>query len=46
MPAVFLGGVISAALMLPLALPLQAGPRDIALLARARVSSSSACRAC
>jgi drug/metabolite transporter (DMT)-like permease len=32
-PAVFLGGAISAALMLPLALPLQAGPRDIALLA-------------
>jgi drug/metabolite transporter (DMT)-like permease len=32
-PAVFLGGAISAAIMLPLALPLQAAPRDIALLA-------------
>jgi drug/metabolite transporter (DMT)-like permease len=32
-PAVFLGGVISAALMLPLAAPLQAGPRDLLLLA-------------
>jgi len=32
-PAVFLGGAVSAALMLPLALPLQAAPRDIALLA-------------
>ena len=32
-PAVFLGGAISAALMLPLALPFQAAPRDIALLA-------------
>jgi drug/metabolite transporter (DMT)-like permease len=32
-PAVFLGGAISAALMLPLAVPLQAGPRDLALLA-------------
>jgi len=32
-PAVLLGGVISAALMLPLALPLQALPMDIALLA-------------
>jgi len=32
-PAVFLGGLISAALMLPLALPLQAGPRDLVLLA-------------
>jgi drug/metabolite transporter (DMT)-like permease len=32
-PAVFLGGAISAAIMLPLALPLQAAPADIALLA-------------
>jgi drug/metabolite transporter (DMT)-like permease len=32
-PAVFLGGVISAALMLPLALPLRAQPLDILLLA-------------
>ena len=32
-PAVFLGGAISAAIMLPLALPWQASPRDIALLA-------------
>jgi drug/metabolite transporter (DMT)-like permease len=32
-PAVFLGGVISAALVLPLAAPLQAGPRDVLLLA-------------
>lgn len=32
-PAVFLGGVISAALMLPFALPLLAGPRDLMLLA-------------
>jgi drug/metabolite transporter (DMT)-like permease len=32
-PAVFLGGAISAAVMLPLALPLQAEARDIALLA-------------
>lgn len=32
-PAVFLGGAISAAIMLPLALPFQAAPRDIALLA-------------
>ena len=32
-PAVFLGGVISAVLMLPLALPLVALPRDVALLA-------------
>ena len=32
-PAVFLGGVISAALMLPFAVPLMAEPRDIALLA-------------
>jgi drug/metabolite transporter (DMT)-like permease len=32
-PAVFIGGAISAAIMLPLALPLQAAPRDIALLA-------------
>jgi drug/metabolite transporter (DMT)-like permease len=32
-PAVFLGGAISAVLMLPLALPLQAAPRDVALLA-------------
>ena len=31
-PAVFFGGVISAALMLPLALPFQAGPRDLFLL--------------
>ena len=31
-PAVFLGGVISAALMLPLALPLIATPGDLALL--------------
>jgi drug/metabolite transporter (DMT)-like permease len=32
-PAVFLGGVISAALMLPLALPLRAQPLDVLLLA-------------
>jgi drug/metabolite transporter (DMT)-like permease len=32
-PAVFLGGAISAALMLPLAAPFQAGPRDLLLLA-------------
>jgi drug/metabolite transporter (DMT)-like permease len=32
-PAVFLGGVISALLMLPLALPFIAAPRDVALLA-------------
>ena len=32
-PAVLLGGAISAALMLPLAVPLQAAPRDILLLA-------------
>jgi drug/metabolite transporter (DMT)-like permease len=32
-PAVFLGGAISAAIMLPLAYPFQAAPRDIALLA-------------
>jgi drug/metabolite transporter (DMT)-like permease len=32
-PAVFLGGAISAAIMLPLALPLHAAPRDVALLA-------------
>ena len=32
-PAVFLGGVISAVLMLPLALPFQAAPRDLLLLA-------------
>ncbi|MCU0938244.1 MAG: DMT family transporter [Burkholderiaceae bacterium] len=32
-PAVFIGGVLSAAAMLPFALPLQAGLRDIALLA-------------
>ena len=32
-PAVFLGGVISAAVMLPLATPLLASPREIALLA-------------
>lgn len=32
-PAVLLGGAISAALMLPLAVPLQAAPRDIAALA-------------
>jgi drug/metabolite transporter (DMT)-like permease len=32
-PAVFLGGAISAALMLPLALPSIATPRDVALLA-------------
>jgi len=32
-PAVFLGGVISAVLMLPLSLPLIAMPRDVALLA-------------
>jgi drug/metabolite transporter (DMT)-like permease len=31
-PAVFLGGVISAALMLPFALPFIAGPRDLLLL--------------
>jgi drug/metabolite transporter (DMT)-like permease len=32
-PAVLLGGAISAALMLPLAVPLQAATRDIFLLA-------------
>jgi len=32
-PAVFLGGVISALVMLPLAMPSSAQPRDIALLA-------------
>jgi len=32
-PAVFLGGMISAVLMLPFALPLGAEPRDVALLA-------------
>lgn len=32
-PAVFLGGLIAAALMLPLAAPFQAGPRDLVLLA-------------
>jgi drug/metabolite transporter (DMT)-like permease len=32
-PAVLIGGLLSAAAMLPFALPLQAGPRDIALLA-------------
>ncbi len=32
-PAVLIGGVISAALMLPLALPLQASPHDIIILA-------------
>ena len=32
-PAVFLGGAISAAVMLPLALPFRAMPQDIALLA-------------
>ena len=32
-PAVLLGGAISAALMLPLAVPMQAAPRDILLLA-------------
>ena len=32
-PAVFLGGVISALAMLPLAAPFQAGPRDLLLLA-------------
>jgi drug/metabolite transporter (DMT)-like permease len=32
-PAVFLGGLISAALMLPLATPFIAQPRDVALLA-------------
>jgi len=32
-PAVFLGGVISAVLMLPFAMPLGAEPRDVALLA-------------
>ncbi len=32
-PAVFLGGAMSAVLVLPLALPFQAAPRDIALLA-------------
>lgn len=32
-PAVFLGGLLSALLMLPFALPLHAAPRDIALLA-------------
>jgi drug/metabolite transporter (DMT)-like permease len=32
-PAVFIGGAVSAALMLPLALPFTAAPRDLALLA-------------
>lgn len=32
-PAVFLGGAISAVLMLPLAAPFQAAPRDLVLLA-------------
>jgi drug/metabolite transporter (DMT)-like permease len=32
-PAVFVGGAVSALLMLPLAVPLQAAPRDVALLA-------------
>jgi drug/metabolite transporter (DMT)-like permease len=32
-PAVFVGGTVSALLMLPLAAPLQAAPRDVALLA-------------
>jgi drug/metabolite transporter (DMT)-like permease len=32
-PAVFLGGLISAAAVLPLALPFQAAPRDLVLLA-------------
>jgi drug/metabolite transporter (DMT)-like permease len=32
-PAVFLGGLVSAALMLPLAAPFQAAPRDLVLLA-------------
>ncbi len=32
-PAVFIGGAISASLMLPLAAPFQAAPRDIVLLA-------------
>jgi len=32
-PAVFLGGAISAVIVLPLALPLQAAARDVALLA-------------
>jgi drug/metabolite transporter (DMT)-like permease len=32
-PAVLIGGVLSAMVMLPLALPLQAGAKDIALLA-------------
>jgi drug/metabolite transporter (DMT)-like permease len=32
-PAVFLGGTLSALAMLPLALPLQSDPRDVALLA-------------
>jgi drug/metabolite transporter (DMT)-like permease len=32
-PAVFLGGVLSALAMLPLVFPLHAGPRDVVLLA-------------
>jgi drug/metabolite transporter (DMT)-like permease len=32
-PAVFVGGVVSAALVLPLAVPFQAAPRDLLLLA-------------
>lgn len=32
-PAVFIGGLLSALAMLPWALPFQAGPRDLALLA-------------
>jgi drug/metabolite transporter (DMT)-like permease len=32
-PAVFLGGAVSAVLVLPLAVPVQAAPRDVALLA-------------
>jgi drug/metabolite transporter (DMT)-like permease len=32
-PAVFLGGAVSAVLVLPLAVPFQAAPRDVALLA-------------
>jgi drug/metabolite transporter (DMT)-like permease len=32
-PAVLIGGALSAVAMLPFALPLQAGPRDVALLA-------------
>ena len=44
-PAVLLGSVFCALLMLPLALPLQASLHDIGFLRRS-VSFSSACRAC